>query len=120
MINRESNSQDHSSTDTLQDNSQAHSQSHKGYSTILRKSNLSKRECTFPNVDHQRKNSKFKSSVSQSESSNITSSANTKQQLRITDFLSSTQENRRKRKMLITDQDHPFKHKRFKKKDNNE
>jgi hypothetical protein len=77
--------------------------------------NTVKRKFNFPTLGSRKKRSTIHSS-SQDDLSRPPDSNNT-QQLKITDLISRTITTKRKRKMSITDEEHPFKHKRFKSKE---
>jgi hypothetical protein len=108
-------SQDQNITTSIPDQSHAQSKN-TGYSKLLNTYNSNKCKFTFSNASPKRKKSRIKSS-SQSECLTSASDTHAMQQLRITDLLLTTCETCRKQKMSITDKEHPFKHKRFKKKD---
>ncbi len=80
--------------------------------------NFNKHKFTFTNAFSKKKKAKIK--TSSQPVSKKSSDSNDLQQLSIMELLPQKMVTRRKRKMSISDAEHPFKHKRFKSKDKDE
>jgi hypothetical protein len=91
--------------------------SNTGYLTIMNNSNIFKRKFNANHKESIRKKRRLQSTSHSKGCNNSTSGADTQIQAKITDTISSTNATQRKRKLSITDEEHPYKHRRFKKKD---
>jgi hypothetical protein len=110
---QQSDSQDSTLPLTTQTTQNQASPQHTGYYTITQGLVQNKRKHSYTQGSHRKK--RRKTNVSQlTKTARISETSSTSHQLRLSDMLTATQNGKGKRKITITDEEHPFKHKRYK------